>query len=65
MEGFMWHFQERRLVTVWSAPNYCYITGNNASIMKLENSAADPDFKVFEAVPDKDRTIPQPLQYFL
>jgi len=54
------------LVTVWSAPNYCYRCGNVASILQF----ATPDDrtpKLFEAVPDEKRVIPprQITPYFL
>lgn len=46
-----------KLVTVWSAPNYCYRCGNIASI--LEFSTIDKvEAKLFHAVPDAERVIP-------
>jgi len=64
-EGYSYKFEEK-LVTVWSAPNYCYRCGNVASILALD-SELKRDFKIFEAVPDDKRVIPprQPIQYFL
>jgi hypothetical protein len=47
MEGYKIHFGGK-VVTVWSAPNYCYRAGNVASVMQL-NETLDPAFKVFEA----------------
>eukprot|EP01125_Pyxidicula_operculata_P006164 TRINITY_DN2149_c0_g1_i2.p1 TRINITY_DN2149_c0_g1~~TRINITY_DN2149_c0_g1_i2.p1 ORF type:complete len:308 (+),score=41.50 TRINITY_DN2149_c0_g1_i2:315-1238(+) len=64
-EGYKYMF-DNRLVTVWSAPNYCYRCGNVAAIMALDKDLK-PEWKTFHAVPDDQRVIPtrQPVPYFL
>eukprot|EP00105_Crassostrea_gigas_P010142 XP_011425321.2 PREDICTED: serine/threonine-protein phosphatase 4 catalytic subunit [Crassostrea gigas] len=66
MEGYKWHFSET-VLTVWSAPNYCYRCGNVAAILELDEHL-DRDFTIFEAAPQESRGIPskkpQP-DYFL
>jgi len=57
-EGFKYHFKDRDVVTVWSAPNYCYRCGNVASIMNLKEDL-NPKFTIFSAVPDDQRAVPQ------
>jgi len=52
-----------QLVTVWSAPNYCYRCGNVASIMAVDRDLKK-EFKIFEAVPDDQRVIPKQLSTF-
>ena len=56
MEGYKWMF-EKELVTVWSAPNYCYRCGNVASLLELDEHFTTR-FKVFEAAPDSNRVAP-------
>ncbi|XP_035234941.1 serine/threonine-protein phosphatase 6 catalytic subunit-like isoform X2 [Anguilla anguilla] len=55
-EGYKFMFDEK-LVTVWSAPNYCYRCGNIASIMVFKD-ASTREPKLFRAVPDSERVIP-------
>eukprot|EP00039_Didymoeca_costata_P016174 m.286365 g.286365 ORF g.286365 m.286365 type:complete len:307 (-) comp16350_c0_seq15:2037-2957(-) len=65
-EGFKFMFTKENLVTVWSAPNYCYRCGNVASILTFdENGGSEP--KLFHAVPDEHRIIPPRVTtpYFL
>ena len=45
------------LVTVWSAPNYCYRCGNVAAILELDEHL-DQHFKIFEAAPQDTRSAP-------
>jgi serine/threonine-protein phosphatase 4 catalytic subunit len=55
------------LVTVWSAPNYCYRVGNVAAILELDEHL-DQHFKIFEAAPQESRSVPSknPLpDYFI
>lgn len=37
MEGYQWQ-HNRTVVTVFSAPNYCYRCGNQAAIMEVDDS---------------------------
>ncbi|KAL4431443.1 hypothetical protein ABPG75_006699 [Micractinium tetrahymenae] len=56
MEGYKWMFRDQ-LVTVWSAPNYCYRCGNVAAILELDDGGSK-NFKVFEAAPQEARGVP-------
>jgi serine/threonine-protein phosphatase 6 catalytic subunit len=51
-EGYKYMFSpDNSLVTVWSAPNYCYRCGNVASVMAVrEGGVVDAEsFKIFDA----------------
>lgn len=52
-EGYK-HMFDNQLVTVWSAPNYCYRCGNSASIMQVKEDGTT-DFKVYLAAEENER----------
>lgn len=64
-EGLKFMFNDK-LVTVWSAPNYCYRCGNIAAILEFK-TATNYRPILFEAVKDQDRKAPpqQIIPYFL
>ena len=61
MSGFQYHFNEKQLVTIWSAPNYMYRSGNDASVLKVDQNFKR-EFITFKAVPDSKRVIPDDQQ---
>lgn len=66
MEGYKQMFNDQ-LVTVWSAPNYCYRCGNVAAILEFDENL-NKNYKVFDSAPQEKRGIPakQPApDYFL
>jgi diadenosine tetraphosphatase ApaH/serine/threonine PP2A family protein phosphatase len=46
-----------KLVTVWSAPNYCRAQTNKASVLKVTRGEADV-YVLFDAMPDDRRKLP-------
>ncbi|CDS05901.1 Putative Serine/threonine-protein phosphatase [Lichtheimia ramosa] len=67
MEGYKLMFNDT-VVTVWSAPNYCYRCGNIAAILKLDDNL-NQDYKIFDAAPQQENRGPVPAKtlpdYFL
>eukprot|EP00934_Nitzschia_sp_Nitz4_P004535 Nitzschia sp. Nitz4//scaffold151_size53849//41602//42648//NITZ4_006729-RA/size53849-snap-gene-0.33-mRNA-1//-1//CDS//3329537162//4525//frame0 len=60
LEGRRYHF-DQRLVTVWSAPNYCYRCGNVAAILEIGGDTTENEgfegsipqkFKFFQETPE-------------
>ena len=51
-EGYKYMFDEQ-LVTVWSAPNYCYRCGNMASILTVREDGGR-HFTVYGAAPENE-----------
>ncbi|KAJ1510632.1 Serine/threonine-protein phosphatase 4 catalytic subunit [Coelomomyces lativittatus] len=56
MEGYKLMFKDT-IVTVWSAPNYCYRCGNVAAILELDEKLCK-NYKIFEAAPQELRGFP-------
>lgn len=48
-EGFVFWFPDKNLVTVWSAPNYCYRCGNLAAFMEVGHNM-ERNFVTFKEV---------------
>jgi serine/threonine-protein phosphatase 4 catalytic subunit len=66
MEGYKLMF-DQTIVTVWSAPNYCYRCGNVASILELDEHLGQ-EYKVFQHASVDVRSIPAkrpPADYIL
>lgn len=66
MEGYKMMFNDK-LVTVWSAPNYCYRCGNVASVLKLDENL-QRTFVLFNAAAQDAAGLPAkkpPPEYFL
>jgi len=53
-EGYKYMFPDKNLITVWSAPNYCYRCGNIASILVIDEHL-DREIKLFKNVPESGR----------
>ena len=65
VSGYKYMFEDK-LVTIWSAPNYCYRCGNIAAVLAF-GDAENKEAKLFRAVPDSERVIPprSTTPYFL
>ena len=65
-EGYKFWFPEESLVTVWSAPNYCYRCGNVAAILSLDEDL-NRKWVIFNAVAESSKSVNprNVLPYFL
>ena len=67
MEGYKYWFKNKNLLTVWSAPNYCYRCGNGASILILDENCEKEEFKMIPTHEESSKA-PNPktiVPYFL
>ena len=65
MEGYKWMFGQQ-LVTVWSAPNYCYRCGNVASILNVDEHM-ERSFDILDSTEERktagaNRPLPEPVR---
>lgn len=68
MEGYKEMFNES-LITIWSAPNYCYRCGNVAAILEFDERI-NKVYKRFESAPvetdgDSDLQGDFPLSHYI
>lgn len=65
-KGYDYWFPDKNLVTVWSAPNYCYRCGNVAAILQLDENL-DRNFEIFKDTPESQASanVKNVLPYFL
>jgi diadenosine tetraphosphatase ApaH/serine/threonine PP2A family protein phosphatase len=58
-EGYEYHFPEHQLVTVWSAPNYTYRSGNKAAVMTVDEEIKCTFIQFDEAKPGSEIEPPE------
>ena len=63
-EGFKYMFAEKNLITVWSAPNYCYRCGNVAAILAFDENL-EREFRMFRDTPEPTSDAASGGEYFL
>lgn len=56
MDGYNW-CHDQNVVTIFSAPNYCYRCGNVASILSVDENLGR-EFKIFKEVPESSHVVP-------
>jgi len=56
MSGYLWN-SNNTVLTIWSAPNYCYRCGNVAAIAEF-NGNLELNMRTFEAAPVEERGAP-------
>jgi len=56
MDGYQLLFNDA-LVTVWSAPNYCYRCGNVAAVLEISEKL-EKNYNLFAAAPESERQTP-------
>lgn len=66
MSGQKYWFPDQNCVTVWSAPNYCYRCGNDACMMKVEESG-ECSFEYFKEADESKKSVHHSkiIPYFL
>eukprot|EP01126_Amoeba_proteus_P064307 TRINITY_DN898_c0_g1_i18.p2 TRINITY_DN898_c0_g1~~TRINITY_DN898_c0_g1_i18.p2 ORF type:complete len:134 (-),score=20.23 TRINITY_DN898_c0_g1_i18:150-551(-) len=57
MEGFCYMF-DNELITVWSAPNYCYKCANSAAVLHIGDDGSE-EVQIYDAAPPSERTVPK------
>ena len=56
MEGYNWS-HEGAVVTIFSAPNYCYRCGNQAAILEVDENRQQQQFLQFDPAPRRGEPI--------
>jgi hypothetical protein len=65
LEGFEWFF-DRRLVTMWSPPDYMYFSGNETAVLKCDPERGAEGYEIveFDECPPDRRMVPEDPAYF-
>lgn len=58
-EGYKHIFKDENVVTIWSAPNYCYRCGNVASVLKIRDvkDIKKDDFIIFDSADSNNNDV--------